>query len=128
MALAGWEVEFVDMDLTRQRPTAEIKLVRNDGRWLWARVDALGRCTTETFQRERGLGMARNQKGRRPLVPLVDDVFLGRRTHEGPRSMLRSMTNYLADNALHPVALSDLRSAWAGVMSAPARLQGHNVD
>ena len=128
MAIAGWEVEYVDMDLTGQRPTAEIKVQRDDGRWLWARVDALGRCTTETFQRERHLGMAKNQRGRRPLVPLVDDVFLGRRTHEGPRAMLRGLTAYLADNALHPVALADIRAAWAGVMSAPVRLLGHNVE
>jgi len=127
MALAGWEIEYVDMDMTGQRPTAEIKVRRDDGRWLWARVDALGRCTTETYQRERSLGMAANQRGRRPLVPLVDDVFLGRRHHEGPRSMLRNMTNYLADNALRPIALVDLRAAWAGVMSAPVRLLGHNV-
>ena len=126
MALAGWEIEYVDMDMTGARPTAEIKVQRDDGRWLWARVDALGRCTTETFQRERGLGMARNQTGRRPLVPLVDDVFLGRQRHEGPRSMLRWMTNYLKDNALHPVALAGLRRAWAGVMSSPVRLLGHN--
>ena len=126
MALAGWEIEYADMDLTGQRPTAEIKVQRDDGLWLWARVDALGRCTTETFQRERSLGMAQNQRGRRPMVPLVDDVFLGRKRYEGPRSMLREMTKYIADNALHPVALADLRSAWAGVMSAPVRMLGHN--
>ena len=127
MALAGWEIEYVDMDLTGQRPTAEIKVQRDDGLWLWARVDALGRCTTETYRRERNLCMARNQRGRRPLVPLVEDVFLGRRRHEGPRSMLRNMTNYVTDNALRPVALADLRAAWAGVMSAPVRVLGHNV-
>ena len=121
MALAGWEIEYVDMDITGQRPIAEIKVQRDDGRWLWARADAIGRCTTETYQREHSIGMAANQRGLRPLVPLVEDVFLGRRRHEGPRSMLRNMTNYLADNALHPVALADLRDAWAGVMSAPVR-------
>lgn len=127
MALAGWEIEYVDMDLTGPRPTAEIKVQRNDGLWLWARVDALGRCTTETYQRERALGMAQNQRGRRPLVPLIDDVFLGRRRHEGPRSMLRNMTTYLADNALRQIELADMRAAWAGVMRAPVRLLWHNV-
>ena len=128
MSLAGWEIEYVDMDLTGQRPTAEIKVQRDDGLWLWARVDALGRCTTETYQRERALGMVKNQRGRRPLVPLVEDVFLGRRRHEGPRSMLRNMTNYLADNALRSVALADMRAAWAGVMSSPVRLLWHNAE
>ena len=119
MASAGWEIEYVDLDLTKAQPTAEIKLMRADGRWLWAKVDPIGRCTIETFHRERTLGMAKNQNGRRPLVPLVDDVFLGRQRHEGARSMLRGMTNYLADNALHPVALADVRAAWASVMAAP---------
>lgn len=123
MAMAGWEIDFVDIDLTGQNPTVEVKVVRNDGRWLWARVDSIGRCTTETFQRERHLGMAPNQRGRRPLVPLVDDVFLGRSSHEGARSMLRSMTNYLVDNALRPVALADMRAAWAGLMAEPTGIK-----
>lgn len=131
MALAGWEVEYADIDLTGAQPIAEIKATRDDGRWLWARVDSIGRCTTETFHRERTLGMARNQKGRRPLVPLVDDVFLGRQRHEGPRSMLRHMTSYLTDNALRPVALADMRAAWAGLMVEPVRLNklvGHSGE
>jgi len=53
MALAGWEIEYVDLDFTRPQPTAELKLTRADGRWLWAKVDTLGRCTIETFHRER---------------------------------------------------------------------------
>lgn len=41
---------------------------------------------------------------------------------ERPRAMLRVITNYITDNALHPIALADVRSAWAGVMAAPTRL------
>ena len=122
MSLAGWEVQYADIDLTGAKPTAEIKLQRSDGRWLWARVDAVGRCTTETFQRERNLMMDPKTKGRRPLTPLVNDVFLGRKRHEGPRSMLRSMTNYITDNATQPVALSSVRSAWAALMNEPSRI------
>ena len=122
MALAGWEVHYADIDLTGSTPIAEIKIQRADGRWLWARVDSVGRCTTETFQRNRSLGMSSNAKGRRPLTPLVDDLFLSRTRHEGPRSMLRSMTNYLTDNAMHPVALSSVRAAWAPLMHKPSRM------
>jgi len=122
MAAAGWEVAFVDLELTGTAPKAEIKVTREDGRWLWARVDTLGRCTVETFHRENSLGMATNQKGRRPLVPLVDDYFLGRTRHEGPRAMLRHITTYLSDNSIHPVALSVMRAAWEKIMSAPTRM------
>jgi hypothetical protein len=34
MALAGWEVDYVDLDLTGGAPKAEIKVRRHDGRWL----------------------------------------------------------------------------------------------
>ena len=65
MALAGWEVDYVDIDLTGSAPKAEIKVRRDDGRWLWARLDQLGRCTLETFHREYWLGRPENAgKGR----------------------------------------------------------------
>ena len=119
MALAGWEIEYVDLDFTRPQPTAELKLTRADDRWLWAKVDTLGRCTIETFHRARKLGMAPNQNGLRPMVPIVEDIFLGRQHLAGPRQMMRQVTNYLADNALAHVPLPDIRAAWAGLMTAP---------
>jgi hypothetical protein len=122
MASAGWEIEYVDMDLTKSQPTVDIRLQRMDGRWIWARIDEKGRCTMETFQRERRWGMDPQKKGRLPLTPLIDDVFLGRRRHEGPQAMLRGMVHYLADNALHPTMLTDLRAAWAGLMVGSARM------
>jgi hypothetical protein len=122
MASAGWEIEYVDLDLTKSQPTVDIRLQRMDGRWIWARIDEKGRCTMETFQRERRLGMDSQKKGRLPLTLLIDDVFLGRRQHEGPRAMLRGMVHYLADNALHTTMLTDLRAAWAGLMAGPTRM------
>jgi hypothetical protein len=122
MALAGWEIAHIDLDLTGDQPKAEIKLERCDGRWLLARVDRLGRACFETFQRERALGMSSSTKGRRPLSPQVDDIFLGRQTCLGARHMLRAMTAYIADNATTPVRLEDVRQAWAAVMVAPLRL------
>lgn len=121
---AGWEVEYIDIDLTAEKPKATIRVNRDDGRFLIAKVDALGRANFETFQRERSLGMNASTKGKRPLTPLVDDIFIGRQRFEGARSMLRGMTNYLADNASSPVALSDMRAAWAGVMNEPAKQDG----
>jgi len=122
MSNAGWEINSIDIDLTGQKPIAEIKLRRYDNRLLWARIDVYGDCMIETFQRESRLGMDPRNKGRHPQVTLIDDVFLGRQRYEGARSMMRGMTNYLSDNALNPVALADMRESWAGIMSVPTRL------
>lgn len=122
MSQAGWEIAYIDLDLTGDRPKAEIKLERCDGRWLLARIDRLGRASFETFHRERHLGMSPNTKGRRPLSPQINDVFLGRQRCLGARHMLREMTAYIADNSIAPVRLADVRQAWAAVMGAPLRL------
>jgi hypothetical protein len=122
MRAAGWEIAHVDLDLTGQQPKAEIKMMRDDGRWLLARVDQCGRATVTRFHRERYLGRHANTKGRQPLTPIVDDQFLGRSSFPGARSMLRGITTYLVENALHPVALSDMRAGWAAVMAAPLLL------
>lgn len=128
MDRAGWALDWVDMDLTGTAPKLEIRASRYDGLWLRAYVDELGRATVERFHRERHLGMRNNEKGRRPLVPLVDDRFMGRQRYEGGRALMRGLCAYLTDNALHPVALADMRSAWAALMQAPARIAGPNVE
>ena len=122
MRSAGWEIEFIDLDLTGDQPKVDIKIHGASGRWLLARVDSFGRATMETFHRERTLGMTPNTRGRRPLSPQVVDTFLGRQKFAGPRQMLRVMTNYLTDNAPAPVALSDMRAAWALTMGAPTMM------
>jgi hypothetical protein len=121
MRNAGWEIEFVDLDLTGERAKANIKIARQDGRWLLARVDELGRASVERFHRERTLGMSPNTKGRRPLSPQVNDEFLGRSRYAGARSMLRGLTAYLVENSVCPVALANMRAGWAAVMDAPTR-------
>lgn len=116
MRQAGWVIEYADLDLTGTTPTVEIKIYSAQGRHIMARVDSRGRCSIETFHRDVNLRMAENRRGRESLVRRSDDVFLGRTRHEGPRSMLRAMIGYLAGNAVHPVELRDMRTAWAGVM------------
>lgn len=118
MYLAGWEVDYVEIDLSKTCPVATIKCHRADGRWLWARVDSRGRCTMETFHRETRVGKPREGKGRWPQSPQIDDVFLGRVRPQGARALLRQMTNYIAENALHPVGVAPIRKAWASAMSA----------
>ena len=119
MHLAGWDIVHIDLDLTGTQPRVEIRLERDDGRFLLARVDSLGRAGFETWQRERSLGMSPNTSGRRPLSPQLHDVFLGRQRFNGARSMLRGLTAYVALNATGPVKLADVRRAWGWVMEAP---------
>jgi hypothetical protein len=122
MSLAGWEVDFVDVDLTGAKPSATIKCHRADGRWLWAKVDALGRCSVETFHRETWLGKPANSKGNWPQSHQVDDVFLGRFRPAGARALLQAVSTYIADNAVRPVALADMHAAWEALMSSPMHL------
>jgi hypothetical protein len=130
MDRAGWALDWVDLDLTGSAPRLEIRATRHDGLWVRAYVDQLGRATLERFQRERTLGVPQNKKAgaRMPMAPLVDDHFMGRQRYEGGRSMMRGLCAYLADNALHPVALADMRAAWAALMQAPARIAGPNTE
>lgn len=118
MQRAGWEIDYIDLDLTGDKPKADIRVNRGDGRFVIAKVDGQGRATMETFQRTRGLGIDPKNKQAR-LAPQIDDQFLGRQKFEGARSMLRGMVTYLADNATNPVALADMKAAWAGVMAGP---------
>jgi hypothetical protein len=113
MERAGWEVRFIDLDLTGE-PKAEIRLMRHDGRWLHARVDDR-RCFIERFQRR----VTESTKGRTPLNREIDDAFMGRQHFPGARVLLRHLTAYVAENALHPIALADVRASWAAVMGAP---------
>lgn len=122
MSLAGWEVDFVDVDLTGAKPSATIKCHRADGRWLWAKVDALGRCSVETFHRETWLAKPANSKGNWPQSPQVDDVFLGRTRPADARALLQSVAAYLADNAIRPVALGDMQAVWCALAAAPGTL------
>lgn len=123
LARAGWEAIYVDLDLTGAAPTAEIKLIRGDGRWLWARVDRFGRGTIETFQSSRTLAMSSNTKGRRPLTPLVSDQFLGRQRFDGAIAMLRGVGAYVGLNASGPVDPVSLQHSWEVILDAAQQLK-----
>lgn len=116
MERAGWEVDHVDLDMTKDTPTVEVRMSRVDGRWLLARSDSLGRASIETFQRAKGLGMSPQTRGRRPLSPMVEDTFMGRQRCGGARALIRTLTNYIADNGTGDVSLGTIRDAWRGLM------------
>lgn len=116
---AGWEIQFLDLNLASEIPTVDLRLYRTDGLWLHVRADHLGRCTLETFSRRKWLGMTQGVKGRKPLSPQVEDTFLGRRRFTGVRMMMRELCAYLVENAQTPVALGDMRNAWRVLFSIP---------
>jgi hypothetical protein len=126
MSYAGWTLDWVDLDLTGRAPILDIRATRHDGLWLHAYVDQLGQATLERFKRERSSGMPRNKKAgaRMPTAPVITDYFMGRQRYEGGRSMMRGLCAYLTDNALRPIALAEMRTAWAALMGAPARIDG----
>lgn len=123
LAQAGWEADHVDLDLTGTAPTAEIKLTRADGRWLWARLDQLGRGTIETFQRDRALALCTSTKGRRPLTPEIYDQFLGRQRFDGAIGMLRGVGAYIGLNASSPVDAVALQHSWEVILGAAQQLK-----
>ncbi|MCW2240745.1 hypothetical protein [Azospirillum canadense] len=123
MRTAGWEVEYIDLDLTGEQSKADIKVVRADGLWLLARVDHLGRASVERFKRDCFLGQTPNTEGRRPPSPQVNDQFLGRSHYEGARSMLRGLTAYIADNALSPIPLAQVHAGWVAIRGTPLHLE-----
>jgi hypothetical protein len=126
MNRAGWTLDWVDLDLTGRAPILEIRATRHDGLWAHAYVDQLGRATLERFKRERSSGMPRNKKAgaRMPTVPLSTDYFMGRQRYEGGRSMMRGLCAYLTDNAVYPITLAEMRTAWAALMQEPVRITG----
>jgi len=113
LAMAGWEIDFLDVDLTAAKPTATLRCTRADGRWIYARIDEYGRCSLDRFHRDRQLGMSYDTNGRRPLSPQIEDRFLGRTTTQGPRSLLRVALNYISDNAMQPISTISLRAAFS---------------
>lgn len=112
---AGWSIDFIDLDLTGPSAVASIRIRRHDGLQVDARVDHVGRATMERSRREvvaRAIGGS----------DVIGISFIGRTRYEGPRQMLRYLCAYITDNALRHACLSDVRSAWAAVMSAPTSI------
>jgi hypothetical protein len=122
MAMAGWTVDFVDIDLTQSTPMALIRCHRDDGLWFSARVDSLGRCSFETFQRNAWLGKPNNTKGRWPQSPQSDDQFLGRSRPADPQALLSHVASYIVDNAIGPAEVPQILGLWRNVIGTSPTL------
>lgn len=108
LAAMGWTIAYCDLDISSEKPCADFKLTRSDGRYLWGRIDRLGRCTLEAFHRDTRL----RESGYGPMAPrcnVSQDTFLWRSRPQTPRALLRDVTHYVADNARQSAALARLR-------------------
>lgn len=113
LAGTGWDLEYLDRGAAARGHMLEFQLWRSDGRWLWGRVDALGRCLLERHQRRTWLGASLIGGAPQPPQSIqFEDLFLGRHRPADVRDLLRGAVNYVADNALGPVDFPGLCGAW----------------
>lgn len=108
---AGWQLLAVDIDMTRE--TARIELRRGER---FVTFDARNGKATTTRERQE---IRQERFGRKGDICMVDRVhmhFIGRAHHEGARSGLRWLTNYIADNSSTPLPASEIRLMLAPMM------------
>lgn len=106
----GWQLD--ELHVGHHYPTLSVKCLRNDGRWLWAKIDQLGRCSISRFHRETWLGQPSNTPGNWPQSTQIRDDFLGRTSAASAGELIQSLADYIGDNALRPVNPDDLVQAW----------------
>lgn len=119
LSLAGWTLEFADLDVTRAAPQLDLRARSHEGRWIHARIDALGRASLERHQRSIALGLPSNLRGRQPRTPVLEDRFLGRLRFDTPAALLRALGDYIAENSPNALACADLRIACTALHPAP---------
>lgn len=89
----GWEIREIDLDLVAGR--AIVRVHRFDGRWLRLSATESG-AVLERWHRDEVVERTYNGGG--VQIDTHRDRFLGRTRAEGPRSALRALCTYLADN------------------------------
>lgn len=112
---AGWRLRAVEIDT--HRATARVELVRADG--LLVTLDARdGRASITREMTDREV-VAVGRRGDRSRAERLHMRFVGRSRHEGVRSALRSLCNYVEDNApVGKLPRSSVRALFAPLMGA----------
>lgn len=113
----GWELRAVEIDMVAGRVVIEAH--RFDGRWVYVTADGLGRASVERWHRDAVVYRYRGG----PTNDGFEDRFLGRTRCEGPRSALRTLCNYIADNpapGFSALAAADVRRLIAPLLANPA--------
>jgi hypothetical protein len=111
----GWECTHAEIDL--DAGTARIGFKHGSGRIVTVAVDGLGRASVTREQLLEG-GAHVKHRGNCFLERPMTTEFLGRTRHEGIRSALRTVANYLADNTGVDRALT--RAPLAGLLTMAA--------
>lgn len=100
----GWTATSVEVDLVRE--TARIELRRGD---LAVTFDARNGRASTTRERIEAETEVVGRKGDRCPVQRLRTRFIGRQRHEGARSGLRWLADYVADNATRPALPGEVR-------------------
>lgn len=108
---AGWQLLAVDIDMTRE--TARIELRRGE---LFVTFDARNGKASTTRERQEIRTYKAGRKGDIYRAERVHMHFIGRARHEGARSGLRWLTNYIADNSATPLTAGEVRLMLAPLM------------
>lgn len=90
----GWQLTSAEIDLTRGH--ARIELRRAD---LLVTLDAGARGATVTREHIARTSVAVGRRGDRARVERLSTSLVGRTRHEGARSALRWLSNYIEDNS-----------------------------
>ena len=96
----GWSLLAAEVDVDAQ--VARVELRRGD---LLVTLDARNGAATITRERVRTTTERTGRRGDAYRAERMHVEFLGRSRHEGVRSAMRSLANYVEDNASTPKAL-----------------------
>lgn len=109
----GWSIASAEVDLVTN--TARIELRRVDG--LLVTLDARNGNVSITRERVRVEVEVTGRRGDRCRSEVLRTEFLGRTRHEGIRSALRSLANYVEDNATTTTPRFTARPAFAALLA-----------
>ncbi|AOV18815.1 hypothetical protein BJI67_16380 (plasmid) [Acidihalobacter aeolianus] len=116
LAQGGWEIRRLVLEIDSVRSQVNVECFRDDGLWVRAVKHPSGHGRLDRFQRTECLGQLHETAAGWPQSRQIRDMFLGRQYTSGARNLMRVLTQYLVDNASHPVSLASMRAAWAPLM------------
>ena len=109
----GWSIASAEVNLVAG--TARIELRRADG--LLVTLDARNGNVSITRERVRVEVKRMGRNGDRYRAEVLRTDFLGRTRHEGIRSGLRALANYVEDNATTAAPRFTARPAFAALLA-----------
>lgn len=108
----GWSLSSAEVNLVAN--TARVELRRTDG--LLVTLDARNGRASITRERVRVETELRGRKSDRYRAEFIRVEFIGRTRYDGIRSAMRSLCNYVEDNAVAPALRFTVRPAFAALL------------